>query len=239
MNNQQPMDNGCRFRSLPTRAIWNPDVCTKRELSLGLSLPAQWLCLGRRGRASSASGTSIDKYANQPVAARILASGSVPGITARSEVNERRDLDSAGWRRGRDSNPRYSLRPYDALAKRCLQPLGHLSGASLMHLIARAGQFGSACFRSNIPSDLRKEAGLFPRGRGVMLREQTRSGASGTKCKGGWALGRPLFFPRKLNLRDDSMAARAGRPVLAEQPDRYALASHDSIKSVSMSEAPR
>ena len=31
------------------------------------------------------------------------------------------------WRRGRDSNPRYSLRPYGALAKRCLQPLGHLS----------------------------------------------------------------------------------------------------------------
>lgn len=63
---------------------------------------------------------------------------------------------SAGWRRGRDSNPRYSLRPYDALAKRCLQPLGHLSGASLMHLIAWAGQFGSVCFRSNIPNDFRQ-----------------------------------------------------------------------------------
>lgn len=37
-----------------------------------------------------------------------------------------------GWRRGRDSNPRYSLRPYDALAKRCLQPLGHLSGGADM-----------------------------------------------------------------------------------------------------------
>ena len=77
----------------------------------------------------------------------------------RFQVKERPDLDSAaGWRRGRDSNPRYSLRPYDALAKRCLQPLGHLSGASLMHLFAWAGQFGSACFRSNIPNDLPKTA---------------------------------------------------------------------------------
>lgn len=69
------------------------------------------------------------------------------------------DLDSAaGWRRERDSNPRYSLRPYDALAKRCLQPLGHLSGASLMHLIGWAGQFGSVCFRSNIPNEFRGSA---------------------------------------------------------------------------------
>jgi hypothetical protein len=65
---------------------------------------------------------------------------------------------AAEWRRGRDSNPRYSLRPYDALAKRCLQPLGHLSGASLMHLITWAGQFGSVCFCSNIPSEFRNQA---------------------------------------------------------------------------------
>ena len=35
-----------------------------------------------------------------------------------------------GWaknRRGRDSNPRYGLYPYDGLANRYLQPLGHLS----------------------------------------------------------------------------------------------------------------
>ena len=30
-------------------------------------------------------------------------------------------------RRGRDSNPRYGLYPYDGLANRYLQPLGHLS----------------------------------------------------------------------------------------------------------------
>ena len=33
------------------------------------------------------------------------------------------------WRRGRDSNPRYSFRPYNGLANRRLQPLGHLSGS--------------------------------------------------------------------------------------------------------------
>ena len=31
------------------------------------------------------------------------------------------------WRRGRDSNPRYGFRPYNGLANRRLQPLGHLS----------------------------------------------------------------------------------------------------------------
>ena len=34
---------------------------------------------------------------------------------------------SENWRRGRDSNPRYRLTPYDGLANRCLKPLGHLS----------------------------------------------------------------------------------------------------------------
>lgn len=49
-----------------------------------------------------------------------------------SAENARSTFENADWRRGRDSNPRYSLRPYDALAKRCLQPLGHLSGGADM-----------------------------------------------------------------------------------------------------------
>src|ERR1700674_5388869 len=32
-----------------------------------------------------------------------------------------------GWRRGRDSNPRYSFGPYTGLANQRLEPLGHLS----------------------------------------------------------------------------------------------------------------
>src|SRR5437868_4367583 len=31
------------------------------------------------------------------------------------------------WRRGRDSNPRYSFGPYTGLANQRLEPLGHLS----------------------------------------------------------------------------------------------------------------
>lgn len=100
------------------------------------------------------------EHANRTgLAALMLAPGFRAGATPLSAERTQKTLDdsAAGWRRGRDSNPRYSLRPYDALAKRCLQPLGHLSGASLMHLFARAGQFGSACFRSNIPSDFRNK----------------------------------------------------------------------------------
>src|SRR5437879_5606130 len=38
--------------------------------------------------------------------------------------------------------PLIQLSPYGALAKRCLQPLGHLSGAGLMTRIDRKGQTG-------------------------------------------------------------------------------------------------
>ena len=41
-------------------------------------------------------------------------------------VSERRRTSS--WRRRRDSNPRYGFRPYNGLANRRLQPLGHVSG---------------------------------------------------------------------------------------------------------------
>ena len=36
------------------------------------------------------------------------------------------------WRRGWDSNPRYSFTLYNGLANRRLQPLGHLSGSPCM-----------------------------------------------------------------------------------------------------------
>ena len=41
------------------------------------------------------------------------------------------------WRREGDSNPRYGFTPYDDLANRCLQPLGHLS-KSLEGIISNA-----------------------------------------------------------------------------------------------------
>jgi hypothetical protein len=37
-------------------------------------------------------------------------------------------LPTSDWRRRRDSNPRYGFRPYNGLANRRLQPLGHVSG---------------------------------------------------------------------------------------------------------------
>ncbi len=43
------------------------------------------------------------------------------------------------WRRGRDSNPRYTFRAYDGLANRCLQPLGHLSGELARRQAGAAG----------------------------------------------------------------------------------------------------
>lgn len=36
------------------------------------------------------------------------------------------------WRRGRDSNPRYGYKPYNGLANRRLQPLGHPSTLILL-----------------------------------------------------------------------------------------------------------
>jgi hypothetical protein len=46
------------------------------------------------------------------------------------------------WRRRRDSNPRYGFRPYNGLANRRLQPLGHVSVTPICTRLA--GQ-ASAC----------------------------------------------------------------------------------------------
>ena len=42
-------------------------------------------------------------------------------------ANGSEDDELGYWRRGRDLNPRYGFRPYNGLANRRLQPLGHLS----------------------------------------------------------------------------------------------------------------
>ena len=48
-----------------------------------------------------------------------------------------------GWRRGRDSNPRYGFKPYTPLAGERLQPLGHLSTAVDTGEFARIQRFPS------------------------------------------------------------------------------------------------
>jgi hypothetical protein len=45
-----------------------------------------------------------------------------------------------GWRRRRDSNPRYALSAYNGLANRRLQPLGHVSGRKLLIIHWPLGQ---------------------------------------------------------------------------------------------------
>ena len=50
----------------------------------------------------------------------------------------RESMSDAGWRRGRDSNPRYGY-PYAAFRVRCFQPLSHLSANRARAL------FGPAC----------------------------------------------------------------------------------------------
>src|SRR4051812_13208428 len=50
------------------------------------------------------------------------------------------------WRRGRDSNPRYSFGPYTGLANQRLQPLGHLSQRLIDHMLRPAA---SACRRQS------------------------------------------------------------------------------------------
>ena len=53
--------------------------------------------------------------------------GLLQALTAKNGVNS---VPTQGlkWRRRRDSNPRYGFRPYNGLANRRLQPLGHISG---------------------------------------------------------------------------------------------------------------
>src|ERR1700689_5270354 len=45
------------------------------------------------------------------------------------------------WRSRRDSNPRYGFKPYNGLANRRLQPLGHSSVAEFQHSVRRNSNF--------------------------------------------------------------------------------------------------
>jgi DNA-directed RNA polymerase subunit omega len=59
------------------------------------------------------------------------------------------------WRRGRDSNPRYGLKPYGDLANRCFRPLSHLSAAgretSGFHVVAQEKFRDFVCFPAEKP----------------------------------------------------------------------------------------
>ena len=80
---------------------------------------------------------------------------------AGNTANRGRGGCTGRWRRRRDSNPRYGFRPYNGLANRRLQPLGHLSERGNPY---RALVFASTCRlqRSHIARthslEMRKEA---------------------------------------------------------------------------------
>ena len=67
-----------------------------------------------------------------PVAFILVATVAAPAL---SQQGSPRDYVQHPWRRGRDSNPRYGFRPYNGLANRRLQPLGHLSVARNLYLM--------------------------------------------------------------------------------------------------------
>src|SRR6516225_5934376 len=74
-------------------------------------------------------------------------------------VSERRRTSS--WRRRRDSNPRYGFRPYNGLANRRLQPLGHLS-IKYFQTLSRAPQRTNVDIATGLPPDTSAiQAGLF------------------------------------------------------------------------------
>ena len=57
--------------------------------------------------------------------------GTALGGSCRHVKLELNRLCDESWRRRRDSNPRYGFRPYNGLANRRLQPLGHVSDTNL------------------------------------------------------------------------------------------------------------
>ena len=79
-----------------------------------------------------------------------------------------------GWRRERDSNPRYALRAYNGLANRRLQPLGHSSVAPDMPDAARLGKQGG-CVGS--PSTGNAGSGANERANGGKIRRYQIPGA--------------------------------------------------------------
>src|SRR5215831_4149734 len=64
-----------------------------------------------------------------PLARIVVERVTCPGLLNGSE-----GVRIGFWRRRRDSNPRYGFRPYNGLANRRLQPLGHVSGVATQAL---------------------------------------------------------------------------------------------------------
>ena len=68
------------------------------------------------------------------------SNGKMPGSTRDSNLRIRWLVSLSGVAERKGFEPLIQLSPYGALAKHCLQPLGHLSGADLMTRIHGQGQ---------------------------------------------------------------------------------------------------
>ena len=66
----------------------------------------------------------VRSHALYPTELRARTSGKARDSTTRVFISI-----MSKWRRGRDSNPRWSYKPHTPLAGERLQPLGHLSGS--------------------------------------------------------------------------------------------------------------
>ena len=115
-------------RTFQARAFSHSAISPRRTRPRGGSLQPP----ARRASRPETSGSSGDRAAGWRVpaadAAPIARSASEGVLPVRRAPRDAVSgvAAAAGWRRGRDSNPRYSF-PYAGLANLCLQPLGHLS----------------------------------------------------------------------------------------------------------------
>src|SRR5262245_42303497 len=85
-------------------------------------------------------------------------------VTGTTVVNH----GQSAWRRRRDSNPRYGLSPYNGLANRRLQPLGHVSERACLPGFAAPCKSSSALCRDDGRSTLHDPMELLHRCRGCM-----------------------------------------------------------------------
>src|SRR5499426_2911846 len=92
------------------------------------------------------SNSALEQFNCQEAAARGRGAGSNSATAEHRGARERGH--AAGWRRGRDSNPRYGY-PYAAFRVRCFQPLSHLSVAAEGATILSVGGYVSNARRLN------------------------------------------------------------------------------------------
>ena len=115
----QSLIEGMRDRFGAAKLIWGSDMpnverfCTYKQ---SLDYVKRYCGFLKSGEKDAILGGNVDK----------LLRISERYVGARSRKRRSRRAREAGWRRGRDSNPRYGF-PYTRFPSERLKPLGHLS----------------------------------------------------------------------------------------------------------------